>query len=49
VDTTTYDLSVKNPHKKDETALRDPQKILAEMKRLDEESAEIMSAIRKLV
>jgi type I restriction enzyme M protein len=49
VDKTTYDLSVKNPHKKDETALRDPQRILAEMKRLDEESAEILSAIRELV
>ena len=49
VDTTTYDLSVKNPNKKNETALRDPQKILAEMKRLDEESAKIMSAIRELV
>ena len=49
VDTTTYDLSVKNPHKKDETALRDPQKILAEMKRLDEESAEILSAVRELI
>ncbi|MBU1299468.1 MAG: SAM-dependent methyltransferase, partial [Bacteroidetes bacterium] len=49
VDTTTYDLSVKNPNKKDETALRDPQKILAEMKRLDEESAEILCTIRELV
>lgn len=49
VDTTTYDLSVKNPHKKDEIALRDPQKILAEMKRLDEETAEVLKAIRELV
>jgi len=49
VDTITYDLSVKNPLKKDETALRDPQKILAEMTRLDEESAEILSGIRELV
>ncbi|MFH1976456.1 MAG: N-6 DNA methylase [Pseudomonadota bacterium] len=49
VDTTTYDLSVKNPNKKDETALREPQEILDEMKRLDEESAKIMSAIRELV
>ena len=32
VDTTTYDLSVKNPHKKDETILRSPQEILKEMK-----------------
>jgi len=35
VDTTTHDLSVKNPHKKDETVLRDPQVILDEMKALD--------------
>ena len=49
VDKTTYDLSVKNPHKKDETVLRDPQEILDEMKRLDEESAEILNAIRGLV
>ncbi|MEI8173519.1 MAG: N-6 DNA methylase [Deltaproteobacteria bacterium] len=49
VDKTTYDLSVKNPNKKDETALREPQEILDEMKRLDEETAEILSAIRELV
>ena len=49
VDKTTYDLSVKNPHKKDEAALRDPKEIMDEMKRLDEESAEIMKAIRGLL
>ena len=49
VDTTTYDLSVKNPHKKDETALREPRAILDEMLRLDEESAEILNTIRELV
>jgi len=40
---------VKNPHKKDETNLREPREILDEMKRLDEESAEILSAIGELV
>lgn len=49
VDKTTFDLSVKNPHKKDEGALRDPQVILTEIKHLDEESAEILSMIRGLV
>ena len=49
VDTVTYDLSVKNPHKKDETALRKPQEILDEMKALDEQSAEIMKVIGELL
>jgi type I restriction enzyme M protein len=35
VDQTTFDLSVKNPNKGDEVALRSPEKILAEMKELD--------------
>ncbi|OIN99309.1 type I restriction endonuclease subunit M, partial [Candidatus Desantisbacteria bacterium CG1_02_49_89] len=38
VNTTTYDLSVKNPHKKDETALRKPKEILDEMIKLDKET-----------
>lgn len=45
VDTTTFDLSVKNPKKKDETALRSPAEILDEMKALDKESAEILKSI----
>ena len=49
VDKTTYDLSVKNPHKKDEAALRDPKEILDEMKELDKESADILKAIKALV
>lgn len=49
VDKTTYDLSVKNPHKKDETVLCDPQEILDEIQALDEENAEILNAIRGLV
>ncbi|MBF0227674.1 MAG: N-6 DNA methylase [Desulfobacterales bacterium] len=49
VDTTTYDLSVKNPNKKDETVLRDPLVILYEMKRLDEESAKVLDVIRGLI
>ncbi len=49
VDKTTYDLSVKNPHKKDEAALRDPKEILDEMKELDKESTDILKVIRALV
>jgi len=49
VDTTTYDLSVKNPNKKDETVLRAPQEIMDEMKRLDAESAEVLQVIEDLL
>ncbi|OHB61760.1 MAG: type I restriction endonuclease subunit M [Planctomycetes bacterium RBG_13_46_10] len=49
VDKTTFDLSVKNPHKKDETALREPQAILDEMKALDKESESILSSIFKQI
>ncbi|MGH4138402.1 N-6 DNA methylase [Clostridium sp.] len=49
VDTTNYDLSVKNPHKKDKKVLREPQEILDEIKLFDEESAEILSLIRGLI
>lgn len=49
VDKTTFDLSVKNPHRKDETALREPKEILASMKKLDEESEEIMKEISRII
>ncbi len=45
----TFDLSVKNPNKKDETVLREPKVILDEIKALDKESAEILKSIRELV
>ncbi len=45
----TYDLSSKNPNKKQETALRNPQEILEEMKALDEESTEILNSILELL
>ena len=44
-----YDLSVKNPHKKDETVLRSPSEILTQMKELDKESAAILSTIKGLI
>ncbi|MCT7969703.1 type I restriction-modification system subunit M [Laspinema sp. D1] len=45
IDWETCDLSVKNPNKGEETALRDPQEILYEIAALDEESAEILAGI----
>ena len=44
-----YDLSAKNPNKKEEVALRDPKVIIDEMLVLDKESAEILNKIRGLV
>jgi type I restriction enzyme M protein len=49
IDTSTYDLSAKNPNKKEEAALREPKQILDEMKALDKESAEILTSIFKLI
>ena len=43
------DLSVKNPNNNNETVLREPQKILDEMKALDEESESILKVIRDLL
>jgi type I restriction enzyme M protein len=49
IDQTTFDLSAKNPNKKEEAALRQPQEILEQMKALDEESADILNSILELV
>jgi type I restriction enzyme M protein len=49
VDPASFDLSVKNPHRKADTTLRAPQTILAEMKSLDEESAKILKSIEKML
>jgi type I restriction enzyme M protein len=49
IDQTTFDLSAKNPNKKEATALRSPQEILEEMKALDEESADILNSILELI
>lgn len=45
----TYDLSVKNPHRKTDTTLRAPAAILAEMKSLDEESAAILEKVKGML
>jgi len=49
IDSKTFDLSVKNPNKKEKAALRQPEEILEEMKALDEESAEILNSILELI
>jgi type I restriction enzyme M protein len=49
IDQSTFDLSAKNPNKKEEVALRSPQAILEEMKALDEESGEILNSILELL
>jgi len=49
VDTTTYDLSVKNPNGDEVVTLRSPQEILDEIAALDAETAEALATIRELV
>ena len=49
VDPASFDLSVKNPHKGADSALRAPLAILDEMKSLDEESAKILKTIKGLL
>lgn len=49
IDTNTFDLSAKNPNKKDEAALREPMQILDEMKALDLDSERILNAIKGLL
>ena len=49
INTDTYDLSVRNPNKKEEFALREPSEILDEIASLDEETAEIMKQIKELL
>jgi type I restriction enzyme M protein len=44
-----FDLSVKNPRKKDEAFLRDPRDILDEIKQLGEVSASVLNAIRRML
>ena len=49
IDQNTFDLSAKNPNKKEEAALRQPQEILEEMKGLDMESQVILTSILELL
>ena len=49
VETTTFDLSVKNPNGGEEVVHRSPQEILDEIAALDAESAEVLEKIRALL
>jgi type I restriction enzyme M protein len=49
IDPDTWDLSIKNPNIPEETPLREPAEILAEITALDAESAEILENIRGMV
>lgn len=45
----TFDLSVKNPNKKEEAQLREPKEIMNEIKTLDEESKDILKSVKELL
>jgi type I restriction enzyme M protein len=49
IDQNTFDLSVKNPNKKEEAALRQPQAILEEMRELDREADAVLESIANLI
>ncbi|OGG95489.1 MAG: type I restriction endonuclease subunit M [Candidatus Lambdaproteobacteria bacterium RIFOXYD2_FULL_50_16] len=49
IDQGTFDLSVKNPNRSDEAALRSPEEIIEEMIALDKESEEILKGIKDLL
>ena len=49
INTDTWDLSVKNPNRKDEVVHRSPVEILNEIEALDAESGKILADIRKLL
>jgi type I restriction enzyme M protein len=49
IDQKTFDLSPKNPSKKEEAELRSPKDILKAIKKLDEESEKVLGVISKIV
>jgi type I restriction enzyme M protein len=49
IDQETFDLSVKNPNKKEEASLREPEEIIAKMEALDAESKEILKSIQGML
>lgn len=49
LDPTTFDLSVKNPNKKDEVELRSPDDIIAEMQEIDNLNNSLLDEIRKML
>jgi len=48
INTSNYDLSVKNPTGKEEVIFRSMDEILAEMEALDEETSEILIGIKEM-
>lgn len=49
IDEATFDLSVKNSNKKDETVLREPEEVLTEIAKLDKESVKIMDNLKLII
>jgi type I restriction enzyme M protein len=49
IDQETCDLSVKNPNRNDEVELRSPEEIIDEIESLDQQSAEILADIRRMM
>jgi type I restriction enzyme M protein len=49
LDAASFDMSVKNPNRREEANHRAPEEIIAEMLALDEESADILRGIRELL
>jgi type I restriction enzyme M protein len=49
IDTATFDLSTKNPNRKEESQQRDPLEIMDEIAELDAESTELLGNIRGLL
>ena len=49
IDQNSFDLSVKNPNKKVEAALRQPSDLLEEIEELDAESAKVLDGIRGML
>ena len=49
ITTPAIDLSVKNPNKAEEEALRDPKEIIAQIAALDLESAAILETVRGML
>ena len=49
IDERIFDLSVKNPNKKEEEPLRDPKEILDEIEVLDKQSMEILKSISEIL
>ena len=49
IDQVTFDLSAKNPNKKEEITLREPKEILEEMRKLDEETNQIIGVLKNIL